>query len=283
MAINFAAVLFSEPELAGTLQIVGLGTGQRYSIVSADDLKSASLYHKVQSVELFASNTAESHIILFANDDFSGTFMQLTDNISTVDTVFEITEGKTGSALLVASCDAGKKETRVSMVGDFLGLWNDFITTALVGKPVTKKGEPTFTWEMFPQNINGLDPNSFYLKVYQPLHVSIAHWPDYSASLTYYIFLGIQQGEVIAQGVLATTWVESGLKHSKVYKSLNPEVQDGLSELQIKLDFFFLGLNSKNTYSNVYLLPGNQPFDLGGGMIVGNTNDDVTIVLEQSS
>jgi len=237
------------------------------------------------------SETAESHVLLFENDDYSGQFIQLTDALQVIDPpTFETTQGKTGSALLVASGDAGKTETRVSMVGNSLGYWNNFLDSKLPGTGASKKGEPTFTWEMFPETINGLDPNSFYLKVYQPLHISVPGWLDYSASLTFYITLVAVNGEIVAQGVLATTWVESGLKHDKIYKMLNPEVQDGLFDLQIQLDLFFLDLNSKNTYTDVYLLPGSLPLlpgsdssNFGTGTILGNTNDDVTIVLEQST
>jgi hypothetical protein len=90
-----------------------------------------------------------------------------------IDQRFVATQGKTGSALFVASGDAGKTETRVSMVGSFLGFWNNFLDSKLPGTGASKKGEPTFTWEMFPEKINGLEPSSFYLKIYQPLHISV--------------------------------------------------------------------------------------------------------------
>jgi hypothetical protein len=101
--------------------------------------------------------------------------------------------------------------------------------------------------------------------------------------VTFYISLAALDGEILASGALATTWLESGLKHDKIYKTLDPKVQDGLETLQFDLDAFFLNLNNKNTYTDVYLLPGNQPIDPGAGTILGNTVDDVTIVLEQSA
>lgn len=282
MALEFAGNLFSGPGLTGTSTLVGVGHGERYSPVTAADLSSFGLYANIQSADIITTAEADGNIVFLQNDDFSGPFAQFSDAASTGEVTASVS-GHIGSVLLIASNKQGKNETRVSFNDQFLNTWITFLDGALAGSRASREGNPTLTWEMFPAAISYLDPNLTYLKIYQPLHISMP-WPfsDYAASMTYHIQLFLDGGNhVRAAGARWAYWVEGGIKSSHIADQLEPQVRDGLTTLVNQANATLTLLDLLGPLSDFFYLPGRQTTAVGTGFITGNTADDVTIVLER--
>lgn len=282
MSLEFFGYLFSGDNRTGQSLLVGVGRGDRYNRISADYLRDRGLYAHIESAALVTTEEATGNMVLLKNDDYSGPFAQVINARSSGDIWWD-TWGHIGSVLLVASNKQGKNETRVSFRDQFLEEWNSFLDTKLQGSQASREGDPTLTWEMFPENVSHLDRNLTYLKIYQPLHISIDWWPDYAASMTYHVFLYVDgDHHVRAWGARWAYWVEGGAKSGRIADALEPQVRDGLGSLQDQLNEKLQLLDLLGAVSDVYYLPGRQLEPTGTGAIIGNTIDDVTIVIEQS-
>jgi hypothetical protein len=280
MSLEFVGFLFSQDNRQGQSLLVGVGHGDRYNPIRSDTLHNRGLYANIHSVELDTTVEADGNIVLLQNDDFSGSFFQMSDAPSQGDEWWH-TWGHVGSVLLVASSKQGSSETRLSFRDQFLNQWDSFLDAKLQGGRASREGDPTLTWEMFPANVSYLDSNLAYLKIYQPLHIHMPwYWSDYAASLTYHIYLYVNgDHHVRVWGARWAYWVEGGLKSGKIADQLEPQVKAGLSALQDQLNQQFAGLDALGTVSDVYYLPGRQTESLGTGALTGNTNDDITIVI----
>jgi hypothetical protein len=281
MALAFSGFLYSGDNRSGYSMLVGVGKADRYNPIHAYQLSNAGLYAHIESVELLTTQDAGANLVMLKNDDFSGPFAQVSDARSGGDWWWDVW-GHIGSVLLIAGNKQGKNEIRVSFRDQFLDQWKTFLDNKLQGGRASREGDPTLTWEMFPESISYLDPNLAYLKVYQPLHISMPwYWSDYAASMTYHIYLYIDGGRhVRAWGARWAYWVESGAKAGRIGDELGPQVSDGLGTLQDQLNQPLRSLDALGSASDVYYLPGRQLASIGTGGIGGNTVDDVTIVIE---
>jgi hypothetical protein len=75
-------------------------------------------------------------------------------------------------------------------------------------------------------------------------------------------------------------WVESGAKSHKIASSLAPQVEAGAQPLQDKVNAQLIATDALGKVRDVYLLPGSQIARIENAMLVGNTNDDVAIVVD---
>jgi hypothetical protein len=285
MSLEFAGFLFAGDNRTGQSLLVGVGRGNRYSPIRADQLKNSGLYGTIGSAEIVTSALADGNMVFLKNDDFTGPFAQITDARSGGDLWWHIT-GHIGSVLLIAGNKQGTNETRVSFRDQFLNQWNSFLDNKLQGGRASREGDPTLTWEVFPASdpYNVLNPNLTYLKIYQPLHIHMPwYWPDYAASMTYHLFLyATGDGHLRAAGIRWAYWVESGAKSGRIASELEPQVRDGLGSLQDQTNQQFQLLDGVlGTVTDVYYLPGRQLQNTGTGGLTGNTVDDVTIVIER--
>jgi hypothetical protein len=283
MSINIIGLLYSASNLTGESLLVGVGKNNRYNPISADLLSGRGLANNIHSLELFDSNISDGNIILFQNKDFSGEFGQESDARATGNAGWNYS-GPSASAIVVASNRAGFKETRLSFRNIFLQQWNSFLDKKLAGGQASREGDPTLTWEMFPANVSWLDTNMTYLKIYQPLHISIDWWPDYEASMTYHFFLYSDGNHHLrAAGARWAWWVESGAKSGKIGDKLGPQVSSGLTDLQNELNTQFQSFDGLlGNVTDVYYLPGSQPNPVGTNVLFGKTTDDITIVIEHT-
>jgi hypothetical protein len=298
MSLEFSGHLFSGSQRNGTSLLVGIGAGDRYSLVSSLTLAGAGLFSNVNSVEIFTTDEADGNIILFQSlpglppvpglavlPEYSGAFLQMhAKKAAGGGTNWWNFGWQTSAALLVAGNRKGHKEARLSFSDFFLQTWNTFLdNTALAGTAASREGDPTLTWEMFPVGIDHLDPNGIYLKIVQPLHITISGWSDYAAQLTYHISLFVNgQHHLRVSGQRWAAWVEGGIKSQHIYDTLQPLVANGLTQLATQMN----ALITKNfdvllgTVTDVYYLPGHQPTDPATGTMQGVTFSDVTIVVE---
>jgi hypothetical protein len=283
MSLEFSGFLFAGTNRTGQSLLVGVGRGNRYSPIRADQLKNSGLYGTIGSAEIITSALADGNLVFLKNDDFTGPFAQLTDARSAGDWWWNLT-GHIGSALLIAGNKQGTKETRVSFRDQFFNQWTTFLDNKLAGGRASREGDPTLTWEVFPASVDSLDPNLAYLKIFQPLHIHMPwYWSDYAASMTYHVFLfPTGDGHLRAAGVRWAYWVEGGAKSGQIASELEPQVRDGLGSLQDQINQQFQLLDGLlGTVTDVYYLPGRQPQNTGTGGLTGNTVDDVTIVIQR--
>lgn len=281
MSLDISGILYSADNRMGSSFFIGVGHTHRYSHISADLLQSFGLYAHVESVELFTSASADANLVLLKNDDFSGPFAQVKDARTGGDVWWD-TWGHIGSVILVSGNKQGTHETRLSFRSIFQSQWNNFLDNKLSGSQASRVGNPTLTWEMFPENISYLNSSLAYLKIYQPLHISIDWWPDYSASMTYHVYLYADGNHHLrAYGARWAWWVEGGAKSGRIGDKLGPQVRDGLGELQAQLNNQLQGFDALlGNVSDVYYLPDSQTSAMGTGSLNGNTSNDVTIVIE---
>jgi hypothetical protein len=278
MSLFALATLFNGPNQTGSSRLLGLGSSDRYRPDVASDLQAAGLYNSVASGELIC-NQADLNLVLFQNDDFSGNFFQLSEGRDTGDASYWHT-GPAASALLIASNRRNTTETRLSYADLFRSDWDTFLDAKLAGTQVSREGEPLLTWRMFPTNDQWLDAGQTYLRIHQPLHISIDWWPDYSASLDYHMVLFVDGNQHLRCWVADwECWVEGGAKNGRIHSDLDPKVAAGASDLQDHVNARLKQLDGLGAVKDVFYLPGRQLAPIGTGTVGGNTNDDVTIVI----
>jgi len=288
MSLSMLSNVFTDSNQSGAARLYAVGSSQRYTRANFADLINVGLYRNLSSATVFASSGATPTHIFFDNTyfgapttNYTGPFMQITNaSNSALDVNFSNHgfNNRTASMLLVTP-GSGGFELRFSMRDLFLDQWNTILDTQLSSSRASRNGDPVMTWEMWPTSIPGLSSNLTYLKVYQRLNIEIPWWPDYDASLTYHILLSLN-GSGTLQGSVASSsfWVESGSKQGRIEDELGPQVTAGVTDLNTELANQ-LGAYSALSFSDVYLLPGNQATAPSTGVITGNTSDDVTIVV----
>ncbi len=292
MSLEFSGTLFSGSERNGTSMLVGVGHADRYVPIVQTELQSFGLFENVNSVEIITSDEADGNIILFQNPlpgifaDFQGAFLQLSASEASTggsgDNWWNF-GWRTDNVLAVAGRRKGRNETRISFSDIFLNQWKTFLDKTLSGSRASRQGDPTLTWEMFPVGVSFLDPNGTYLKIFQPLHISMP-WPfsDYAASMTYHIGLFVDGSHHLrAWGQRWAYWVESGIKAGHIGDELKPQVSAGLGTLVTQVNNQLSGLDGLlGSVSDVYYLPGHQTSVIATGTMVDSTFNDVTIVIE---
>lgn len=278
MSLYALATLFNGPGQTGSSRLLGLGASDRYRPDAAPDLQAAGLYNDVESGTLICSD-ADLNLLLFQNEDYTGDFFQLSKSRDAGNVTYWHT-GPAASAMLIASNRRNTHETRLSFSDLFQGEWDSFLDAKLAGTAVSREGEPLLTWRMFPSNDQWLDSRNAYLRIHQPLHISIDWWPDYSASMDYHLMLYVDGDHHLRCWVADwECWVEGGAKNGRIHSELDPKVQAGASDLQDQVNARLSQLDALGSVNDVYYLPGRQPASIGTGTLGGNTSDDVTIVV----
>jgi hypothetical protein len=292
MSLEFSATLFSGSQRNGTQMLVGVGHADRYSPVVQSELQNFGLFENVNSVEIITSDEADGNIVLFQSPapflfpDFQGLFLQLSASEATAggsgDNWWNF-GWRTDSVLAVAGRRKGHNETRLSFSDIFLNEWKTFLDKTLSGSRASRQGDPTLTWEMFPIGIDHLDPSGTYLKIFQPLHISMP-WPfsDYSASMTYHIGLFVDGNHHLRSwGQRWAYWVEGGIKSGHIAGQLQPQVSAGLGTLVTQVNNQLSTFDGVlGTVTDVYYLPGHQTSVIATGTFTDSTFNDVTIVIE---
>ena len=288
MSLAALSEVFEHINSGGMARFYGLGNTTRYHKAPNSDLVDAGFSNLISSATIFKPSTGGGSLVLFKpflfnlNTDYAGPFLQITNlqgaaDISANMTDFNFNDATT-SLLFIGIKRA--PEFRVSFRSIFLQKWKDVIDAQLAGSQASREGDPLLTWEMFPVGISYLDSSLTYLKVHQPLHISIDWWPDYEASITYHIFLFIDGNGHLAGFVARWAyWVEGGIKSGGIADKLKPKVIAGMDTLNTELANQ-LKLISGFKLTDLYYLPGNQTGGSSRGVISGTTLDDVTIVAQ---
>ena len=286
MSISVLATVFEHVNRGGVARLLGVGASQRYHAFPSADLQWLDMYQRISSTSLFGAPAADPTLI-FVNTKpilgldlggFHGQFLQLR-NSGSGERVVNLTDhsfnDRTTSLLMVAT--GRGSEFRLSFRDVFLDTWRSVLDGELAGSQASRNGDPTLTWEMFPQGISYLNSNLTYLKIHQRLDIELDWWPDYDASITYHIFLRASGGNLQGWVQRWAYWVEGGAKSDDIADALEPKVIAGMNTLNAQLSSRLAAFNGLGI-DDIYYLPGRQlsPTET----ISGWTTSDVTIVLQ---
>lgn len=290
MSLTMLSAVCKDDDLRGLGIFYGMGHNQRYYHESSSDLINRGIYRNLSSSIVWESHSIDATLILFDNFnlpfpgllDYQGRFLQLT-NIKNSGSPVELDHfsnysfnDKAASILTVSSGSI----LRFSFRDLFYDQWITQIDAALEPNNVWRRGEPVMTWEMWPNNISYLNSSKRYLKIYQPIRIGIAAWPDYDASITYHIYLYLDaNGKLCGSCARWGYWVESGIKSGQIASRLEPSVRDGADTLSTVLNEQLVDYEALK-FSDLYYLPGRQLDYPSPSILTGSTYDDVTIVLE---
>ncbi len=292
MSISFLSTFHQHNNLGGRTWLLGVSQSTRYNFLRSSDLIGIDLYKKISSARVYASSVCDGTVIYFGwpnvnfinMPDFTGYFVQITDtkgsgvpqDLNQFSSV-NFNDGAQ-SALAIATNRSGL-EVRLSFRDIFLDKWKTILDSQLSGSQAKRDGDPTLTWEMWPQNISYLDTDRTYLKIHQNLNIELDWWPDYNASVTYHIYLYLN-GRGKLNGFVARWeyWVEGGIKSSGIADRLKPKVISGMNQLNTEINNE-LSAWSSFTFKDLFYLPGNQTSRPPSGVITGFTTNDTTIVL----
>jgi hypothetical protein len=222
-------------------------------------------------------------IVVFNGGSFDGSFTQFT--AAGFGTGFvSATVNDPLSFLLISTPVGGAGQQLLSFKSIFQSDWDTAVDREFAGQ-ASRSGEPILTWDMFPSDeYSFLDSNLYYLKVHQDLSIPIPCWPtSYNAWMEYWIYLYPSGGNLQASVAGYWWWVDGGVWTDKVADKFVPKVQSGMATLENEFNAKLGTLNKAagGLKQNVYYLPGAQSsFPSNGGRVTGNTEDDVTIVLQ---
>ena len=286
MSLSFISIGYENINKGGLQRLFGVGQAARYKHINEALLGQLSFDSLLSSIQVFPSSIATANAILFSNNyagvfplgNFAGDFRQVVTAKNGAPDFANMTDSgfndRTRSVLLVNS--ARGFEYRVSFRDQFLDTWNSTLDAQL-GSDASRTGDPLMTWAAFPEGVSYLNSDQIYLQITQALNINIPWWPDYSASITYHLYLYLD-GSHKLQGYCKkwSAWVESGIKSSEILDKLWPKVVAGVSNINEQLTHSFSSLPA---FKDFYYLPGRQVTPLTG-VSSGSTWDDVTLVFE---
>jgi hypothetical protein len=290
MSLAMLSSVFTNINLSGNSDVLGVGVSERYRVLSTSDMIASSIFRNLSSATVFASTLSDATLILFkpfipgfSFGDFNGFFLQLTNSRNAgaeLDVNSFVPLGfndASESMLLVAANKA--PEVRLSFRDLFLDQWKTILDGQLAGSQAQRDGDPTLTWEMFPVGISFLDSSLRYLKIFQPLNIVLDWWPDYKANITYHILLFLDgSGHLKGHVARWAYWVEGGIKSGGIASELEPKVIAGMDTLNKELAKQLGALSF--VFTDLYYLPGRQIGPASTGTLTGSTLQDVTIVLQ---
>ena len=274
---NVTGTIYQHSDFHGASMFLNLSVGGL--LTGFVSLGAFNFNDKVSSAEHTASaDEVGGRLFLFQNDRFFGRYVKLdadggeTPRLSSLGSFMN---DRTSSVLIYR-----KSANEVSAALGSLVPANDI--TALISSQdrLSARGDPIFTWDLFPDGKDG-HPNEtgkMYIYLRIPVTIDVPDWPfDYDAEIRFWIYLYVtQDGRLHGQLDYYGAWVEGGLLTDAVLSYLmGPEgIQTSLDQVGSLLDSATALANLGGPFSSSYLLPGRNEDR-------GNTNDDVTIVLVQ--
>ncbi|MFX0104350.1 MAG: hypothetical protein ACFE75_02525 [Candidatus Hodarchaeota archaeon] len=306
----------------GRTGLFGLDCKTRYYHEGKIQLENRQLYRNISSAIVWEPHLYDSTLILFDNfydlymeyydimgfsdslvdeirrqvsarSDYQGRFLQITNYKGSgsryeLDSLSDYNfDNRTSSLIEVNNTPS---LLRYSFRDLILDEWNSAIDDAFsepfengFGGKAIQEGDPILTWQMWPQGIEYLRPYRRYLKIHQKLKIALDWWPDYKASITYYIWLFITwSGRLWAYVPRWEYWVEGGMQTDDIVNGMFQKVRHGATLLQLKIQEK-LEIYSDLEFRSIFFLPGRQLSYSSQNIVTGLTTDDVTIILVAKS
>ena len=274
---NVTGTIFEHSDFHGSSLFMNLSVGAL--LTGYIDLDAFHFNDKVSSAQLTASpEEVGGRLFLFQNDRFFGRYAKLDANAGEapgLPSLGSFMNDRTSSVLIYR-----KSANEVSAaLGSLVSVSQ---VTAVISSQdaLSPRGDPIFTWDLFPDGKDG-HPNEtgkMYIYIRIPVTVAVEDWFDYDAEIRYWIYPFVDQGgKLHALLEYFGAWVEGGVISDDVLDGLM--APDGIpSSLGQVSGLVGPATDAVNVisgpFSSVYLLPGRND-------AVGNTDDDVTVVLVQ--
>jgi hypothetical protein len=279
--MSLTGTVYQHANYAGTHRSYYLSNSYRYYRVWQGTLENAGLHDAISSAQLQPSVVNDCLLICFQNR-FTGRYLVLgnqkdTGVIQKVDSFVPYNMNDVTTTVLLVRTHIAN-ELRFSARDLIQAQFIEMLDQKLKGTQASRSGNPVITWDMWP-NGEYLSSDKKYIKIQQKLHISIDWWPDYDATMTYHIYLYVDNKKL--KGYAARWWVsvESGVKSDDIFDALAPKVSAGMDDLNSTLQSSLQMVGSFN-FTSLYLLPGKRTGRDANGVSTGNTDDDVTIVLQ---
>lgn len=258
----------------------------RYTGISYDHIKQNNMNNAISSLK--TDSWEEDHrmtTILFDDKRFKGKFVALWGSYperNIPDLNLQNFNDKTSSMIMVYPDII--KEYYPIWIGDLARdeateIIDQELETAIQSRGIaaSRRGDLVFTWEMWPD----WAPYKTFVQVDIPIEIGIALWPDYDATISYYISFYIDNQHRLRGYVdMTSVWVEGGWFTGSIIDQLcetansmetTGKIEKGLNEILTELEF--------HEWDRWYLMPGTAPI---GHFLVdysGHTNDDVSLIL----
>lgn len=275
--------VYQHVNFAGKSKIYFLDNNWRYYRVFPGNLQSIGLHDAISSAKLFSDNNNNSLLICFQHR-FQGRYLMICNQkgsgvVETVNSFVPLNNmNDVTSSVLLVRTKLGN-EIRLSAKDLIQPKFVQMLDGKLSGTQVSRVGDPIITWDMWPVGQDYLSQDKKYIKIQQNLHISIDWWPDYEASMTYHIYLYLDNKKLKGYAARWWLWVEGGVKSDDIWDALAPKVKAGMDDINKTIQDSLVAVGALN-FKYLYYLPGKQDGAEANGVKTGHTDDDVTIVLQ---
>ncbi len=273
---NIAVTLFEHADFHGSQLFANFPFGG--TLTGWVDLDVVDFNDKISSLILqVSSNEIGGRVFLFGDKRYVGNYIQVNAASGTeTDQAFVggFINDDTTSILIYRQF----ANELILPVGDFVPPGTiDALVAATPG--IYSRGAPIFTWDPFPIGMDGHpnEPESMYIYLRVPIGVSVPNWFDYDAEIRFWVAPFADQNGLLQAPLNAWgAWVEGGLFTDHILDELMGKngIPTVLGTVESLLSTVAAAANILAPFSSVYLLPGRNAN-------VGNTDEDVTIVLQQ--
>jgi hypothetical protein len=269
---NIAGTIFADSDFHGSSLFLNLSYGGL--LTGYVDLGDVHFNDRVSSAQLATSaDEVGGRLFLFQNDHCNGRYVKLEAGSGGSDersSLGSFMNDRTSSVLIYREF----ANELLFSVGAFGTVGDDWLGDR-GGRGLSLRGDPIFTWDVFPDGSDG-HPNAggqMFIYVRIPVTVDVSHWFDYDAEIRFWISPFVDfAGELQAPISFFGAWVEGGVISGHVLDGLMEKIPNSLGAVQGLIDSATNATDPLGTFSSVYLLPGRNESS-------GNTDDDVTIAL----
>jgi len=285
--------LYRHADFRGRSVLAYLGPSSIYSSLRSRSLRNVDLHDRISSFRVDASAGEErGDCYLFEHDRFLGRFVGVrtdaNDPTRSVDVTYvgDSINDRTSSVLLARRFS----NERVRAIGDPISKALIANIVADVKKVEKLRGDPVFTWDMWPEggDSHPNDPDKRFVQIKIPVEIDVNNWFNYDAEIWLWFYLYIGQpnppffgegGEL--RGYLAHygAWVESGIISGSVLDGIMDALPARFGEIEMLLNTLLGSVNADAPYTNVLLLPGDQSQFVGTRYLEGHVEDNVSVVL----
>jgi hypothetical protein len=285
--------LYRHSDFKGTSALAFLGPSSVYSSLREPSLRNIELHDRISSLRLDASaGEVRGDCYLFEHERFLGRFVGIRTNAGDptqsvdVSYVGNSMNDRTSSVLLARRFS----NERVRAIGDPVSKALIANIVADVGKVERLRGDPVFTWDMWPDggDSHPNDPDKRFVQIKIPVEIDVNNWFNYDAEIWLWFYLYIGQpsrplfgegGELRGHLAHYGAWVEGGIISDKVLDGIMDALPSQFGAIEMLLNTLVGSVNAAAPFTNVFLLPGDQSQFVDARYLEGHVDDNVSVVL----